>query len=515
MNVKQIRIIILCTLIVVILCGAAVVLVSKGNDNSEALYNEKITYAQTCMEAGNYQEAVLAFLDAIDADDTNPEPYLALAKIYADNNQLQDAISLLERGYDKTGSQDIRDLLAEYRNKLRITQLPQDGNSASDESKSDTSQFELNTAYLNSLASTDFADYSADYTVNAKNLDGDMLTVTFVNLNLTMYYINDTQHSNVINYQTGKPQDDAVPNFVTLEDISVSLFLNMPEAITVDRLSAAVGANITREHDAEADKDLVVFTKGNCTVKIECDDNGTITSKTAWNKIILPTSAGSEKLPVKFAVANASNGNHIADADVSFSQNHQVVATGHTDADGNCTINLAAGEYEVTVTANGFITALNNLTVTKGIENALTVGLSTELSSDQMRIVLQWGAYPEDVDSYLTRIGNNSTYVYYGNMVADYATLDHDDTTSFGPETITITDLSQPYLYYIHDYMDTHTLGSSGATVTVYKGNTQIATFAVNTAAKDEWSVLKIVNGEVTQVNLCDEGVDLPMGARF
>src|SRR5690606_12378853 len=58
-----------------------------------------------------------------------------------------------------------------------------------------------------------------------------------------------------------------------------------------------------------------------------------------------------------------------------------------------------------------------------------------------------------------------------------FALLDHDDTDSFGPETITIVHV-QPgeYHYYVHNYSGTEDpksapLAGSGATLTLIRGS--------------------------------------------
>ena len=76
------------------------------------------------------------------------------------------------------------------------------------------------------------------------------------------------------------------------------------------------------------------------------------------------------------------------------------------------------------------------------------------------RVVLTWGDSPSDLNSHLTGyIDGNSVHVYYmtpnaysnGELVAS---LDHDDTSSYGPETITfsIIDSNDTVTYYVHDF---------------------------------------------------------------
>lgn len=102
---------------------------------------------------------------------------------------------------------------------------------------------------------------------------------------------------------------------------------------------------------------------------------------------------------------------------------------------------------------------------------------------DGMRIVLNWGEEPNDLDSHIVYPGN---HIYFSNMKGTDALLDVDDTTSFGPETITINRKhdGERYVYAVHDYSDgsnpnSDRLSKSGAKVFVYVGQTLIRTYYV------------------------------------
>ena len=113
---------------------------------------------------------------------------------------------------------------------------------------------------------------------------------------------------------------------------------------------------------------------------------------------------------------------------------------------------------------------------------------------DTIVIVLTWGETPLDLDSHLIHYygTGGSTEVYYDNMVcygADgklVADLDVDDTTSYGPEHITIYTYNsgESFRYYVYDYSNggneaSTSLANSGATVRVYQGDTLLATYFV------------------------------------
>lgn len=133
--------------------------------------------------------------------------------------------------------------------------------------------------------------------------------------------------------------------------------------------------------------------------------------------------------------------------------------------------------------------------------NGTTYALSPVMNNlDGMRIVLNWGAEPLDLDSH-TVYPNN--HVYFSSMSGADAQLDVDDTTSFGPETITISRKhdGERYVYAVHNYSDgknpeSTTLSKSNAKVFVYVGQTLVRTYYVPTdKAGNLWTVFAVTEG--------------------
>ncbi len=126
---------------------------------------------------------------------------------------------------------------------------------------------------------------------------------------------------------------------------------------------------------------------------------------------------------------------------------------------------------------------------------------------DGMRIVLNWGEEPKDLDSHIVYPGN---HIYFSNMKGTDALLDVDDTTSFGPETITINRKhdGERYVYAVHDYSDgsnpnSDRLSKSGAKVFVYVGQTLIRTYYVpQNKVGNLWTVFAVTeSGEFQEFN--------------
>lgn len=132
----------------------------------------------------------------------------------------------------------------------------------------------------------------------------------------------------------------------------------------------------------------------------------------------------------------------------------------------------------------------------------LTYAISPHLKNlDGVRVVLNWGASPRDLDLH---VRYNENHVYYSNMRESNVNLDVDDTDSYGPETITLDkkEYGTQYAFFVHDYTnqsnpDGRSLSSSSAQVFVYIGSSLIKSFTVPVG----------VNGNVWKVfDLSPEG---------
>lgn len=176
------------------------------------------------------------------------------------------------------------------------------------------------------------------------------------------------------------------------------------------------------------------------------------------------------------------------------------------------------GTYMLVATSAGFFEAVAGpITVESGAVTTLDIVATPQPAEGQTRIVLTWGATPSDLDSYLFGPASADNYhVFYGNETAPpFANLDTDDTDSFGPETITIT--QQPggrHIYAVHNYSnrgstagDTDPAGrmalaNSGARVQVYRSGGLIAEFTVPTDREGTlWTVFALDGDTVTPIN--------------
>jgi Tetratricopeptide repeat len=138
----------------------------------------------------------------------------------------------------------------------------------------------------------------------------------------------------------------------------------------------------------------------------------------------------------------------------------------------------------------------------------MTYAISPVMESlDAMRIVLNWGASPDDLDGHLAYPGN---HVWFSSKSGADATLDVDQTHGYGPETVTITRKhdGERYIYAVQDFSDKREPGSSAlsrsdAKVFVYVGQTLVRSYYVpQNKDGNLWTVFAVsATGEIQDIN--------------
>lgn len=172
----------------------------------------------------------------------------------------------------------------------------------------------------------------------------------------------------------------------------------------------------------------------------------------------------------------------VGGATVILQRNGQQSVIGNTNQTGKTALNAPfADDNEVLliVKKDGF----SNLVV-KCPCDGMTYALSPVMANlDGLRVVLSWGQHPSDLDSHVVYPGN---HVFFSNKKGEASQLDVDDTSSYGPETITIEEkqAGERYVYAVHNYsaganIQSEELSQSQAKVFVYVGHTLIKTYYV------------------------------------
>jgi hypothetical protein len=206
-------------------------------------------------------------------------------------------------------------------------------------------------------------------------------------------------------------------------------------------------------------------------------------------------------IPLRFV--NALDGTAVSGANISvdgvgvFTTNREGIISFPEQEDGF---------YTLTFSKQGFITAELEFEVTLNNVFSNSIGVSPVMRGDYLRIVLDWGERPADLDLHLEKAG--SYHVSYRDMhSADdgSVTLDRDDRSGYGPETITImeTDMSGQYRLYVWDYTNggnnaSAALSRSGAIVRVYDRNALVRSFRVPpNRTGTRWDVFTIEGGRI------------------
>lgn len=223
-------------------------------------------------------------------------------------------------------------------------------------------------------------------------------------------------------------------------------------------------------------------------------------------------------------VTNALNGRGLSNVTIKLRADWNNTTGGYyayettTSSAGKYNIqNIPVGYYTVEASLNGYVTGYSNIIVlNQDAKSDYDFTITPVLNGNEIRIVLTWGETPRDLDSHL--IGktpsNDSFNVYYSNKVYRYdsvemANLDVDDTSSYGPETITILqDIYGTYIYAVHDYSNggsnnSDKLSYSGATVRVFMGSNQVAEYHVPTGQVGTyWTVFQMDRaGNIVPIN--------------
>jgi len=196
---------------------------------------------------------------------------------------------------------------------------------------------------------------------------------------------------------------------------------------------------------------------------------------------------------------------------------HALVESDGIDYSGSSQVYTASdGSFQIPIRKSGKATI--SALVDTQLTNTMTAGPSaanvalnpclTVTNTSGLSVKLTWGASPVDLDSHL--FTPNGDHVYFGAKGAlaalPFASLDVDDTDSFGPEVVTITKLMQGiYTYAVDNFTGTFTPGitdSPGRVELNHNGTTSVFTPPPGEGTKRWWQVFNIVVNAQCQVSV-------------
>ena len=475
--------------VVLIATGIILGVVMKKQSNKKT-YTASIKTAEKYLEAGDYTQAVVAYKTAIEKMPEKETGYVGLANTYLEQGDTSSAKIILKKGYLVTNSSKIQYML---------------------------NGIEDGSLLVNNLKETPKnQDYEREYgglpeIVKVKNGE---VEVVHKNLSATCFYANTSEHGDVVDTKTDTPDKTGMPEKIVVDDISL-LFKNFTGEITIDELQSICGSKVDIVNKKE--RSYVEFESGSALIRIESDENGTISSSTAWNEIIL-TNANKNRTAKKSVfsgiVLNAMTSEGVEAANISLEAQGDSSHSANikTEMDGSFSIELEADTYNITISAEDYEEETFEFTIE---ENSNYSGeqftISPSLASGSARIVLEWGDYPEDLDSYLIGTTDDGTEVDVsfhndqctknGEVIAE---LDVDEMDGHGPETITLNNLNGTYRYLVDDFTESGKLQEYGATVKVYisgKSQPEVITIAPDAGVKNVWEVFELDHGKLNILN--------------
>lgn len=219
-------------------------------------------------------------------------------------------------------------------------------------------------------------------------------------------------------------------------------------------------------------------------------------------------------------ITDSLTGNGLAGVSISLraglnSRTGAVVADVLSGVGGAYTVpDLPTGHYTAEMSRAGYVTGYMTVISLGGqVTDNQNGSLSPQLAAGETRVILTWGAAPADLDTHLTgpTASGPRFHVYYGSRTVNdgsVAALDLDDTSGFGPETVTITtQVAGVYRYSVHDFTNRNAnpstaLSNSGAQVRVYQASGLVATFNIPpNQGGTLWTVFELDQATVTPVN--------------
>ena len=168
------------------------------------------------------------------------------------------------------------------------------------------------------------------------------------------------------------------------------------------------------------------------------------------------------------------------------------------------------GTYALSFSKEGFISAIYPFEVVVGTLFSNRFSVSPVIEMGALRIVLDWGRNPKDLDAHLVKEGDyHISYQDMHDSRDGTAKLDRDDLKGFGPETIWVKNIDEQatYTYYVKNFSDrtsprSKTLSKSGATVRIYGDNQLLKTYTIPVDEKGTtWMVFTISGGKIQDVD--------------
>ncbi len=500
--------------IAILLVAAIVIgtLVIGGNKSSDYYVDLANKYASSY----EYDNAVTSYWKAIDIDEKNERAYVGLGNVYELMGDYSNASMVYNLGLTRIGNPRFNQLISSL--------VGRTSGSNMDIGEKEGVETNVGVVYLNrpftaNLAEFTYGDYIGNFgkpTIDTS--DPARYVVRHEKLAASFIYYNTAENPDVIDTVNGIPRADKKPTEINLDNLT-AVFTGLNSFnLSADDLSKFGADQIKSLVDSVSHKDVITFTLRGCNYVIEVDSNNKI-NPLGYNRIspmYYENNAAANKAEsciLEGTVINAVDGKPVPFTEITFKGvDEDFEETVTTDSNGCYSLeNVPIGYVDVEITCEGYIDESTRIE-TDGWEDTNTKNftISPVMAEGEIRIVLTWGETPTDLDSHLDGVSSDGTDVSLsfgdlghpltdksGNVICE---LDVDDTSSYGPETTTISDINGKYVYWVHDYTRSGTMGAvSGAVVKIYQNNSSpIEVEIPNDIEGNEWQVCSIEKGVVT-----------------
>lgn len=510
----KITLIILSVLLVAVIAVVAGLLITS--QMKEKSYTEAVSKAEKSLAANNYEDAIIQYKKAIAAKPEEVDTYIKLAEVYVVQNDTSMAKAILRKGYDVTKSAKISHMLSQIEGQSLVATI--ENGEKTPEVKVDlavaSKNIGWNTSFIQKIEQYDFDTYKEDFGLTSqitKDSDG-FLEVVHSGIDATFYYRNTADNADIVDDSRRTPNAEGMPEKISLNSLNI-IFRNYEGGVKLSRMQMLVGEKI-RPKTADG-RTYIEMPLGDCLMRIETDKDGNIVSYNPWNEILLlnanqkKTKDGYLSGVVLDAVTGAGiNGATVSCEATSASAKSESV---RTDVSGAFSVELEPGTYNIVISADNYVEETFPFVIEEGKSySGEQFVLSPELSMGTARIVLEWNAEPQDLDSYLDgqTDGGASVNTSFSHKTASsagnkLAELDLDDVDGYGPETTTLYDLNGKYTFTVADFRRTGTMAQYGATVKVYLPGKQPQTITLSSMSgvTDIWVVCEIDHGELKVIN--------------
>lgn len=487
------------------LAAAAWALFSDSESGGSA---DLVSEGISLRESGKTQEAIEKLEEALAADPACESAARELGMIYIELGDTDKAIETWRQAYENTGSARFTALIEAYtkREDSSVTDETDVSGTDPDKSAGDDTDVTINIEIFTYISKFTYKDYAEEYGEASVVKEDDLFYVTFEDLSAELIFPAEEGET--------APEEASLPLSVSVNDLGL-LFDSFETQLSFQELET-MGLTGLKINDTDEGY-TVTFRYRGCAVSIESDQDGNIKGRNSANAVTIDDSDDSDGTRhFVIDVILAPYGYHI-DSDyvleIARAEDVHSPDDSHLDAsdgifysavviDGVTEIDLQDGEYIVCVYPEDQPDNFKRYTwnIDENTTNSdLKLIVTEKVEEGQIMIVLRWNDTPQDIDGYLVGEGD---FIYYWGKEGVHGRLDTDCRSGNGIETITITDSSGKFTYYVDNYSGEEAMGkNSGATVTIFTEDTKYPqVFRIPGSIIDVWEVFTIEDGIVTEI---------------